>query len=71
MAKKLTVSQIEEEIYGKGGLAERVRADIKRRGMTPTVVKTGLSHSSAATMLKYDRPKFDTLKKWCELLGVE
>lgn len=75
----LKISEIENSIYGKGGLYERTVKKIEEISIPEAVKITGKKRQSFNIYIhqfnhpeKYDyRPKFDTIKEIAEMIWVE
>ena len=75
MKNKIKVNEIHDQIYGDGGLLDRVRAEIDRRGI-PVVAK--LTHKSRQTIhsgIMYSKLKSEiklsTIIEFARWLNIE
>lgn len=77
--KQPKLKEIENSIYGAGGLYERTIKKIEQISIPEAVKITGKKRQSFNIYIhqfthpeKYDyRPKFDTIKEMAEMIGVE
>jgi hypothetical protein len=69
--KKLSIDEIDAEIYGDGGLMHRVKDKIHEVGVRVLSVKTEKSTQTIYGFINAKRPKVSTIKYYAEVLGVE
>jgi hypothetical protein len=69
--KKLSIDEIDAEIYGDGGLLDRVKDKICSLGVPFVATRTGKSVQNIYGFIRADEPKMKTIKDYAEVLGVE
>ena len=69
--KKLTIDELEQQIYGEGGLLFRVKDKIHELGIREVVKIMDVSTQSVYIFINYKRPKLETITKYARAVGVE
>lgn len=69
--KRMSIDEIDAEIYGDGGLMYRVKERMLSVGVPNVSTKTGKSTQNIYYFIRSKKPKVSTIQAYAEVLGVE
>lgn len=69
--KNISLKEIDEMVYGRRGLLDRVKIEIMKIGAAETGKRSGVSTQNIHIFLDTARPKIETIKRYAEVVGME